>query len=152
MSAATIERFYAAFARLDGDAMAACYAPDVRFEDPAFGELRGEEAGDMWRMLTGRAKDLSVTLAEHDDASAHWLADYTFSTGRRVHNDVRATFAFDAEGRITDHRDRFSFHAWSRQALGPPGLALGWTPMLRSKVRREARAGLEEFLASERSA
>ena len=36
----------------------------------------------MWRMLTGRAQDLEVTLAEHDaDAergSAHWLADYTF--------------------------------------------------------------------------
>jgi ketosteroid isomerase-like protein len=148
MAAATIERFYGAFARLDGDAMAACYAPDVSFEDPAFGELRGEEAGDMWRMLTGRAKDLSVSLAEHDDSTAHWLADYTFSTGRRVHNDVRATFAFDAEGRITDHRDRFSFYAWSRQALGPAGLLLGWTPLLQAKVRSQARAQLTEFRGS----
>jgi ketosteroid isomerase-like protein len=37
-----IERFYAAFGRKDGDAMAACYAPDARFSDPVFGELRGE--------------------------------------------------------------------------------------------------------------
>lgn len=146
MSRDTIERFYGAFARKDGDAMAACYAPDVRFSDPAFGELRGDEAGDMWRMLTGRAQDLVVTLAEHDETSAHWLADYTFaSTGRKVHNDVRASFAFDADGLITEHDDRFSFHAWSRQALGPVGLLLGWTPLLQRKVRSQARAGLSDF-------
>ena len=98
----------------------------------------------MWRMLTGRAQDLVVTLAEHDDTHAHWLADYTFAaTGRKVHNDVRATFAFGADGLITEHDDRFSFHAWSRQALGPAGLLLGWTPVLRAKVRKQARAGLE---------
>ena len=149
MGASTIERFYAAFARRDGDAMAACYAPGVRFSDPAFGELHGEEAGDMWRMLTGRATDLRITLAEHDDTTAHWLADYQFgATGRKVHNDVRATFAFDADGLITEHDDRFSFHRWSRQALGPPGLLLGWTPWLQNKVRSQARAGLEEFRSS----
>lgn len=148
MSTATIERFYDAFARHDGDAMAACYAPDVTFRDPAFGELHGAEAGDMWRMLTGRAQDLSVTLAEHDERSAHWLADYTFNTGRHVHNDVRASFAFDADGRITEHEDRFSFHAWSRQALGPVGLLLGWTPLLHKKVRSQARGQLEAFRAS----
>ena len=31
-----IERFYAAFGRRDGDAMAACYAPDASFSDPVF--------------------------------------------------------------------------------------------------------------------
>jgi ketosteroid isomerase-like protein len=91
-----IERFYAAFARGDGDAMAACYAPGARFSDPVFTDLRGEEPGAMWRMLTGRAQDLEVTLAEHEAnaerGSAHWLADYTFSTGRRVHNDIHAEF------------------------------------------------------------
>jgi ketosteroid isomerase-like protein len=141
-----IERFYAAFAARDGEAMAACYAPDARFSDPVFTDLRGDEPGDMWRMLTGRAEDLSVRLAEHeaDDSSgsAHWLADYTFSaTGRKVHNDVRASFRF-ADGLIAEHRDAFSFHAWARQALGPVGLALGWTPLVKGKVRREARAGL----------
>jgi ketosteroid isomerase-like protein len=147
-NAELIERFYGAFARGDGDGMAACYAPDVRFSDPVFGELRGKEAGDMWRMLTARAQDLTVTLAEHeasdDRGSAHWLADYTFRTGRKVHNDIRANFVF-RDGLIAEHDDSFSFHAWSRQALGTPGLLLGWTPLLRSKVSREARAGLEEF-------
>jgi ketosteroid isomerase-like protein len=144
-----IERFYAAFARGDGDAMAACYAPDARFSDPVFTDLRGEEPGAMWRMLTGRAEDLEVRLAEHDAGdergSAHWLADYTFRTGRRVHNDIRAEFRF-RDGLIAEHRDSFSFWRWSRQALGPPGLLLGWTPIVRGKVQKEARAGLDEFM------
>jgi ketosteroid isomerase-like protein len=145
-----IERFYAAFAAKDGEGMAACYAPNARFSDPVFTGLSGQEPGCMWRMLTGRSKDLRITLAEHaaDDrrGSAHWLADYTFSTGRRVHNDVHARFRFE-NGLIVEHRDSFSFYAWARQALGPVGLALGWTPMLRGKVRRQARTGLDEFLA-----
>jgi ketosteroid isomerase-like protein len=147
-----IERFYSAFARGDGDAMAACYAPGARFSDPVFTDLRGEEPGAMWRMLTGRAKDLEVRLAEHEaDAergSARWLADYTFSTGRRVHNDIRAEFRFE-DGLIAEHRDSFSFYAWARQALGPAGVALGWTPLLRGRVQREARAGLDEFLGNQ---
>src|SRR3712207_5837148 len=102
----------------------------------------------MWRMLTGRAQDLTVTLAKHeasdDRGTAHWLADYTFRTGRKVHNDIRASFVI-RDGLIAEHDDSFSFHAWARQALGPPGLLLGWTPLLRAKVGREARAGLEEF-------
>lgn len=144
-----IERFYSAFARLDGDTMAACYAPDAVFEDPAFGELHGEEPGAMWRMLTGRATDLEITLADHsasgDTGSAHWLADYTFSTGRKVHNDVQAKFRFE-NGLIADHRDSFSFYAWSRQALGPVGLVLGWTPLLHGATRKKARAQLDEFM------
>jgi ketosteroid isomerase-like protein len=147
-----IERFYAAFARLDGAAMAACYAPDARFSDPVFVGLQGTQPGAMWKLLTGRARDLEVRLAEcragAQDGSAHWLADYTFSTGRRVHNDVHAEFRF-RDGLIADHRDSFSFYAWTRQALGPAGLLLGWTPFLQAKVRREARAGLDEFLAGE---
>jgi ketosteroid isomerase-like protein len=147
-----IERFYEAFNRHDGDAMAACYAPGARFHDPVFQELRGEEPGAMWRMLTSRADDLRVELVEHDaddtTGSAHWLADYTFTqTGRPVHNDVRARFRF-ADGLIAEHDDSFGFHGWARQALGPPGLLLGWTPVVQGPVRRRARAGLDEFLAS----
>ena len=145
-----IERFYTAFNARDGEAMAACYAPDARFSDPVFTDLKGDEPGAMWRMLTGRAEDLEVRLAEHeaDDSrgSAHWLADYTFtSTGRKVHNDVRAEFRF-ADGLIAEHRDAFSFYGWTRQALGPVGLALGWTPIVQGKVRRQAREGLDQFL------
>jgi uncharacterized protein len=150
-NAELIRRFYAAFAARDGAAMAGCYAPDARFSDPVFPDLRGDQPGAMWRMLTGRADDLKVELLEHqadgDQGSASWVAYYTFTqTGRPVENHVSATFRF-AHGLIAEHRDEFDFHRWSRQALGTSGLLLGWTPLLRAAVRRRARAGLDEFMA-----
>ncbi len=101
---ATIERLYAAFAEGNGSAMTACYAPGAHFRDPAFGDLEGEDIGVMWRMLTGRAKDLKIELGEHeagdDRGSAHWVARYTFSTGRPVVNDIEARFSFAEAGKI----------------------------------------------------
>jgi ketosteroid isomerase-like protein len=150
-NAQLIARFYEAFGRRDGDAMAACYTPDARFSDPVFPDLRGPEVGGMWRMLTSRADDLEIDLVEHEASeergSAHWIARYTFTqTGRHVVNDVRGRFGL-ADGLIATHCDDFDFHRWSRQALGTSGLLLGWTPVLRGAVRRRARAGLDEFLA-----
>jgi len=153
---ALIDRFYAAFAAHDGDAMAACYTPDAVFEDPAFGELRDGEPQAMWRMLTGRAQDLTVKLVDRSAGAstgdAHWVADYTFSTGRKVHNDVRARFTFAEDGLIADHRDSFDLKVWAKQALGPTGAVLGFTPLLKPTVRRKARGGLEEFMAGPSSA
>ena len=149
-NAALIERLYAAFDRGDGAAMAACYAPDARFRDPVFGELSGEQAGTMWRMLTSRPdSDLSVELAAHEagpeTGSARWIARYTFGqTGRPVVNDIQARFRF-AGGLIAEHVDEFSFWTWSRQALGPTGLVLGWTPVLPLVLRRKVRGNLERF-------
>jgi ketosteroid isomerase-like protein len=153
-NAALIDRFYGAFAERDGAAMAACYAPTATFEDPVFGRITGSEAGAMWQMLTGRAKDLRVEVpsrsAKGDRGSARWIAHYTFTqTGRPVVNDVQASFRF-ADGLIAEHVDRFGFWRWSRQALGAPGLALGWTPFLRGKVSGQARASLAAFMAEGR--
>jgi ketosteroid isomerase-like protein len=148
-----VERFYASFAERDGVAMGSCYAPEVHFSDPVFPDLRGDEATAMWRMLTERATDLRVELLEReadlDSGTARWRARYTFSqTGRPVVNEVNASFRF-AGGQIVDHHDDFDFHRWARQALGPIGLLLGWTPILRASVRRRAREGLEQFRAKE---
>ena len=146
-NAKVIRDLYEALDRHDGETMAQQYAPDARFHDPAFGELTGEEAGDMWRMLTGRSEDLSVELAEHsaegDTGSAHWIATYTFSTGRHVVNDIHASFRF-RDGKITEHDDSFFFFRWARQALGPSGFILGLPPM-NLIVRRKARGDLAEF-------
>jgi ketosteroid isomerase-like protein len=146
-NAKLIEGLYAAMNRKDGDAMAKLYAPDGRFRDPAFGELTGAEAGDMWRMLTGRASDLEVELAGHeaegDLGSAHWIATYTFSTGRHVVNDIHASFRFE-DGKIVEHEDSFSLFRWARQAFGPAGFILGLPPMS-LLVRRRARADLARF-------
>jgi ketosteroid isomerase-like protein len=151
-NAALIERLYSAFSRRDHETMAACYAPDARFSDPAFGELRGDEVTSMWRMLCERGKDLELSYSDveaaGDRGSAHWEADYTFAaTGRHVHNVIDASFRF-RDGLIAEHDDRFDFWRWSRQALGPVGLALGWSPPLRAKVRSQARAQLDAFMAA----
>jgi hypothetical protein len=102
-------------------------------------------------MLTGRSDDLRVELHEHDadetSGTAHWIAHYTFTqTGRPVVNDVQARFRFE-DGLIAQHEDSFDFHRWSRQALGTPGLLLGWTPILKSATRKRARGSLDEFMA-----
>lgn len=154
-NAAVIRRFYDAFARSDGEGMAACYASDVAFSDPVFPDLRGERAAGMWRMLTQQATDLEVRAsgisADERSGRAHWEAWYTFSaTGRRVHNVIEARFAL-RDGLIVRHDDEFDFWRWSRQALGVPGLLLGWTPLVRNKVRAEAGEALERFLAKARA-
>jgi ketosteroid isomerase-like protein len=148
-NAVLIDRLYAALDAADGETMASLYAPDAVFSDPAFGELRGEEAGDMWRMLCAQAKDLTVAVSdvEADDASgsASWVAHYTFSaTGRPVENRVSAEFRF-RDGKIAEHRDSFSMWRWSRQALGPAAIALGSNPVGQALVRRRARGQLADW-------
>ena len=150
----TIRRLYEALDKHDGETMAACYSDDATFSDPAFPDLRGSQPGDMWRMLTSRATDLSCELAECDasGASGHaaWIATYTFGdTGRKVVNRVRSEFEFDDVGLISRQRDEFSFWTWSRQALGLPGTILGWTPLLRAKVQSNAAAQLARFRADQ---
>lgn len=150
---ATIERLYEALGQCNGTAMTACYAPDAHFSDPAFGDLKGEEVGAMWRMLTGRATDLGIELHEHEAGeevgSAHWIARYTFSTGRPVVNDVRARFRFAPDGRIADHVDEFDFRAWAKQALGPTGHLVALLPPLRTKARAKALEQLASFRMEE---
>jgi ketosteroid isomerase-like protein len=143
-----IRSLYDAMDRHDGETMASLYAPDARFRDPAFGELSGAEAGDMWRMLTARAEELSVELVAHsadgEKGEARWIARYPFTrTGRTVTNDVRARFRF-RDGQIAEHVDTFSFWRWARQALGPAGVVLGLPP-LSWLLRRRARRELAEF-------
>jgi ketosteroid isomerase-like protein len=148
---ATITHFYEAFSRRDGETMAACYAPDAHFSDPMFSDLKGPEIGAMWQMLTSAGRDLEVRLLEHsadaDTGSARWVADYSFSrTGRQVHNDVRATFRFNAAGLIADHRETFDIHAWAKQALGPVGWLLGWAPPFQKVLGTGARSTLSKYM------
>ena len=150
---ALISRFYEAFGRRDHAGMAACYSPDATFSDPVFRDLRGDEVRAMWRMLCERGTDLEIAFrdvsANGNRGSAHWDADYTFSaTGRPVHNSIDASFVF-TDGLIAEHTDRFSLWSWTRQALGPVGLLLGWSPPVRSKVRAQARENLDRFMAGD---
>jgi len=150
-----IAAFYAAFRELDAAKMKAAYAADARFQDPAFRLEGRDEIGAMWAMLCeATAKkgrdvwrlDFSDIEGDASHCRAHWEATYRFSaTGRIVHNVIDANFSFDENGLILAHRDRFDFWRWSRQAMGPLGWALGWTPLLQNKVRAKARANLEAY-------
>jgi len=145
-----ISDFYFAFQRRDAEAMAACYHRDVEFSDAVFVGLRHGGVTSMWRMLCERGKDLELTFrdVQADDRTgrAHWDARYTFgATGRKVLNRIDAEFEF-RDGKIVRHHDSFDFYAWSRQALGPMGLLLGWTPLLKNKVRAQARGTLAKYM------
>lgn len=148
-NAELITRFYTSLSKLDGAAMAACYAADATFSDPVFSDLRGQEPGKMWRMLCKRGKDMTVVFdgidASDTAGTAHWVATYTFTgTGRKVVNDVQASFVFK-NGKIEQHRDAFDLYQWARQALGLKGLMLGWTPLVQGAIRKQAAAGLAAF-------
>ncbi len=144
-----ITDFYSAFQNRDAETMVRLYSDHITFEDPAFGELKGEEAKDMWRMLCANAKDLKVTfeiLEEQGNmVKAHWEAIYTFSrTGRRVHNKIDTTILLE-NGLILDHRDSFSLWQWSSQALGVAGWLLGWSGSFRKKFNNETRKLLAAY-------
>ena len=76
---------------------------------------------------------------------ARWEAHYTVF-GNKVHNVIDASFRF-ADGLIIEHVDTFDLYRWARMALGPTGLLLGWTPMLRNTVRKTAGRQLQKYLA-----
>lgn len=144
-----IQRLYDAFRAGDGQAMEDCYAADATFRDPVF-ELQGAaRIGGMWKMLLAGASDLEVEASDIScdgtTGSAHWEARYTFSTGRKVHNVIDASFRLE-DDLIVEHVDRFGFWRWSRQALGPVGLLLGWSPAIRGRVQRTASRNLDRYL------
>jgi len=148
-----IEGFYKAFSRLDAEGMAQFYHREVVFEDPAFGQLKGERAANMWRMLCESQKDKPFTVtfsevwAEGDRGGASWEAVYTFGKQkRRVHNRIKARFWF-RDGQIIRHEDRFPLSRWAAQALGWQGWLLGWTPFFRQKMQAQSNKMLDRFEA-----
>jgi ketosteroid isomerase-like protein len=148
-NAKLITKFYTAFSKLDAKTMQSCYHPDITFSDPAFPELKGADAGKMWAMLTSRAKEFSIVFdgieADSKTGKAHWVATYLFTvTGNKVVNDIHASFEFK-DGKIIRHTDTFDLWKWSRQALGLKGLLLGWSPLVRNAVQKQAGANLQAY-------
>ena len=154
-NAELIQRFYSAFEERDHQTMAACYRADAVFSDPVFRHLEGAEIGAMWRMLCLRGTDLEITFSDvvADDAegSAEWRAIYSFGPRRRrVDNRISARFELTG-GAISRHTDVFDLYRWTRMALGPAGVLMGWSGLIQNKVRRQANAQLEKFIARESS-
>ena len=124
--------------------------PDAHFNDPVFGDLTGEEAGAMWRMLTGRA-----TTSASSCASTRPTSRPAPRTGSRATRSPRPACRRQRRaGRVpirrrADHRAHrpLQLLALVAPGAGPSGTALGWTPLLRRKVGANARAGLDAFMA-----
>ncbi|MDQ3985503.1 MAG: nuclear transport factor 2 family protein [Actinomycetota bacterium] len=152
-NAEVIDRFYSALAAGDHETMARSYSDNARFKDPVFSDLSAEQVRAMWRMFCTSGSDLAVshTDVRADDAegAARWEAIYAFpKTGRRVYNKITAHFAF-SDGKIARHVDSFDLYRWTRMALGPMGVLLGWTPIVQNQVRSRAMAQLERFRREE---
>ncbi len=153
----TIHKFYTAFAEGDAEAMVSFYHEDIVFQDPVFGTLQGEDAKNMWRMLLERSKgNLKITfsniLADDKTGSAVWIAVYPFSlTGRTVTNKIKARFTFK-EGKIATHTDSFDLWRWCREAFGDKGVLLGWTPMMQSRIKKQSRQLLTNYIQKQKEA
>ncbi|MCB0739085.1 MAG: nuclear transport factor 2 family protein [Bacteroidetes bacterium] len=143
--------FYTAFSEGNAHEMKACYHDEITFHDPAFGELKGERACKMWEMLLSRKKQIErIELIDFEcndeTGSANWKAVYRFGPKKRkVVNHVHAVFKFN-DGKIVEHHDSFNLWKWSRQALGPIGWFLGWTPFMQRKIQTSTNKQLDKYL------
>lgn len=147
-----IDKFYTAMAAGDAERMINLYHPDIVFQDPAFGELHGSRAMNMWRMLVNGSK--GELIVKHgrirhagDEVHADWQAEYPFGRRKKmVINEVNARFRF-RDGLISEHVDRFDLWKWSRQALGISGVLLGWTGFMRNRIQATSNRMLDKFEA-----
>ena len=151
MSKQIAQTFYEAFKAHDAAKMASLYHQEATFNDPVFRGLTQIQVQGMWQMLIERSNGL-LEIDYHsligDDAMAQCTreAKYQFSkTGREVHNVIHATMRFK-DGLILEHSDHFDLWRWSKMALGTSGALLGWTPIVRNKIRKMAMSSLDDYL------
>ena len=150
-NADTIKLFYESFQNLNAESMVSHYGKDVIFSDPAFGQLIGERASNMWKMLLSsqKGKQFEVVpsniIATDTGGTAHWQATYIFSqTGRKVVNEVDAHFKI-VNGKIVAHTASFNLHKWARQAMGIKGMLLGGTNFFKKKLQAQTNKMLDSW-------
>ena len=124
---AVLDRFYSAFQDRDWATMGACYHPDAHFSDPVFPDLDAAGVRAMWKMLLTNGTDLRIGFSVLEVVSSFEMKN----------------------GLILRQLDEFDFWKWSRQALGTPGLLLGWSPLIKNKVRATAAKGLARITKTE---
>ena len=68
-----------------------------------------------------------------------WQSDQYFTGGQLLYTGYPVSNTPDP-----------SLYRWARQALGPVGVLLGWSPLVQGSIRRKARAGLDAFMSTPR--
>lgn len=147
-----IHTFYSAFKERNFRVMQECYADSATFSDPVFQDLNADQVRAMWEMFLVKNDSLTIEYKNVELISelvtAQWTARYTLSsTGRPVTNTIRAIFRIK-DGKIMRHTDSFNFYGWTRQALGLKGALIGWTPLVKNRVRKTAMSSLDTFMRS----
>ena len=148
-----IENFYTAFSNGDANGMTNCYDSNVVFEDPAFGRLENGKPAKMWEMLMSRKKETTTLVFSNIEANettgkANWTATYEYGPkNRKVVNNVTANFKFK-DGKIIEHIDTFDLWKWTKQALGLPGVLLGWSSFMKNKIQKTTNQQLIEYTNS----
>ena len=148
-----IEDFYTAFSNGNAKGMTACYHDDVVFEDPAFGNIKNGKPSKMWEMLMSRKKESTTVVFNNINANettgkANWTATYEYGPkNRKVINNVSASFKFK-DGKIIEHIDSFNMWSWTKQALGLPGVLLGWSSFMKNKIQKNTSQQLAEYTNS----
>ena len=143
-----VDDFYKAFAKKDGQAMTAAYAPNAVFSDPVFPKLTNGKGPAMWRMLC-QSEDLKlrheIVKVDGDTVTAKWIANYTFA-GRPIENHVTARIKLQ-DGKIVQHEDSFDMKAWLRQAYGAAARLPFAETVLGGITRHVAGNRLDAFIA-----
>lgn len=152
-----ITQFYSSFSEGNIEGMLDCYHSDIVFQDAVFGQLTGERARNMWKMLLSNKKaDTKITfkdvVATSVTGEANWVAEYVYGAKKRkVVNTVHAEFQFK-DGKIINHRDTFDLWKWSNQAFGIAGTLLGWTSFMKNKIQVTANKSLDVYIEKNRTA
>lgn len=146
----TITDFYTALESNNDKVICKYYHRDIVFRDPVFGRLIGSDVCQMWKMLMYRNNgNLKVELLEvkanNYNGKAIWKASYHFGkNNNKVENIIQSEFRFK-DGLIIKHTDDFDIWKWSKQALGIPGVLLGWTGYMHKKIQEKALLALKKF-------
>ncbi|KAG8793616.1 hypothetical protein FRC16_010881 [Serendipita sp. 398] len=149
-----VEKYLAAYKAYDLAAMDACTDPEFTFSDPAFPSLNSKQAKGMFSMFVNNREKNKMELEYKDikkgindlTYTATYTVRYIF-TGRPVTNVIQSTFTISPTSNLLlSQVDAFPFYTWAKQALGLPGLLLGWTGYLQSQVQHNAGQSLEKYM------
>jgi len=145
-----VHTFYKAFQDRNFKTMQECYSDRATFSDPVFRNLNAGQVRAMWEMFLVKNDSLTISFGNIETVgemvTARWKANYILSsTGRPVTNNIRSIFRIK-NNQIVRHTDRFDLYGWTRQALGIKGILLGWTPFVKTRIRRKAMASLLAYI------